>query len=145
MMNEDLKEIMEGLKNLEIDIQGLDGAMNIHEKHKEQHKLRMQNMQKLFEQLAKNPNMPNRLQFNGKRRSTIKVSDDEHDIEIKSIDDNRTLKVKDKNGNIVFEGPINTEDERAVIPPELQEKIDGINVQVQGKNVQLNFNIDVNK
>jgi hypothetical protein len=51
--------------------------------------------------------------------SNISYSDDEGSIEIKSDDGKRALTVKDAKGKVTFEGPINTEEERKNLPPEV--------------------------
>lgn len=56
--------------------------------------------------------------------SNISYSDDAGSIEIKSDDGNRTLTVKDAKGKVTFEGPINTEEERKKLPPEVMKQLE---------------------
>ncbi|MBI2497693.1 MAG: PDZ domain-containing protein [Opitutae bacterium] len=55
--------------------------------------------------------------------SNISYSDDEGSIEIKADDGQRTLKVKDAKGKVTFEGPINTDEERKQLPPEVMQQL----------------------
>jgi hypothetical protein len=54
----------------------------------------------------------------------MRINDGEHDIEIRTTDDDKHLKVTDAAGEIVFEGPINTDEQRAKVPAEVMEKIE---------------------
>ena len=139
----EIDELMDGLKDLEVDIKGLEDVINKQKNNHQAHKDKMKHMQKLFEELAKNPNIPDHIQFDGKRRSVIRMSDGDHDIEINTVGDHKTLKVKDNTGKMIFEGPINTDAEKALIPAELKGKIDKIDTK--GNTINFNFNIDIRK
>jgi serine protease Do len=56
--------------------------------------------------------------------SNISYSDDDGSIEIKSDDGKRELTVKDAAGKVTFQGPINTEDERKKLPPEVVKQLE---------------------
>jgi hypothetical protein len=56
--------------------------------------------------------------------SNISYSDDDGSIDIKSEDGKRTLTVKDTGGKVTFEGPINTEEERKKLPPEVMKQLE---------------------
>jgi len=56
--------------------------------------------------------------------SNISYSDDDGSIDIKSEDGKRTLTVKDAGGKVTFEGPINTEEERKKLPPEVMKQLE---------------------
>lgn len=63
--------------------------------------------------------------------SNISYSDDEGAIEIKSDEGKRSLTIKDAKGKVTFQGPINTEEERKKLPPEVMkqlEKLDHDNI-----------------
>ncbi len=56
--------------------------------------------------------------------SNISYSDDEGSIEIKADEGKRELTVKDAKGKITFQGPINTEEERKKLPPEVLKQLE---------------------
>jgi serine protease Do len=56
--------------------------------------------------------------------SNISYSDDEGSIEIKSDEGKRQLTVKDAKGKVTFQGPINTEEERKKLPPEVMKQLE---------------------
>jgi hypothetical protein len=56
--------------------------------------------------------------------SNISYSDDDGSIEIKSDDGKRELTVKDSKGKVTFQGPINTEEERKKLPPEVVKQLE---------------------
>jgi serine protease Do len=56
--------------------------------------------------------------------SNISYADDEGSIDIKAEDGRRTLTVKDAKGQVTFEGPINTEEERKKLPPEVRKQLE---------------------
>jgi len=56
--------------------------------------------------------------------SNISYSDDDGSIEIKADDGQRTLTVKDAKGKVTFEGPINTDEERKKLPPEVKKQLE---------------------
>ncbi|MBI2813893.1 MAG: PDZ domain-containing protein [Opitutae bacterium] len=56
--------------------------------------------------------------------SNISYSDDDGSIEIKSDDGKRELTVKDAKGKVTFQGPINTEEERKKLPPEVVKQLE---------------------
>ncbi|HEX7631787.1 MAG TPA: PDZ domain-containing protein [Lacunisphaera sp.] len=55
--------------------------------------------------------------------SNISYSDDDGSIEIKSDEGKRELTVKDAKGKVTFQGPINTEEERKKLPPEVMKQL----------------------
>lgn len=56
--------------------------------------------------------------------SNISYSDDDGSIEIKADDGKRELTVKDAKGKVTFQGPINTEEERKKLPPEVVKQLE---------------------
>ena len=50
-------------------------------------------------------------------------SDDEGSIDVKASKGERQLTVKDKSGKVLFEGPINTDEQRANLPAEVKERL----------------------
>lgn len=56
--------------------------------------------------------------------SNISYSDEDGSIEIKADDGKRELTVKDAKGKVTFQGPINTEEERKKLPPEVRKQLE---------------------
>lgn len=56
--------------------------------------------------------------------SNISYSDDDGSIEIKADDGKRELTVKDAKGKVTFQAPINTEEERKKLPPEVVKQLE---------------------
>ena len=56
-------------------------------------------------------------------KSNISYSDDDGSIEIKSDDGQRSLTVKNAKGEVAFAGPINTEEERKKLPPDIMKRL----------------------
>lgn len=57
-------------------------------------------------------------------KSNISYSDDEGSIEIKVDDGKRNLTVKNAKGEVAFNGPINTAEERTKLPPEVSKRLE---------------------
>jgi hypothetical protein len=53
-------------------------------------------------------------------------SDDDGSVEVNATNGKRELTVKDKAGKVTFQGPINTPEEHAKLPPEVKARIDAI-------------------
>ena len=53
-------------------------------------------------------------------------SDDIGSVEVNATDGKRELTVKDKKGEVTFQGPINTPEDRAKLPPEVVDRLDSI-------------------
>jgi serine protease Do len=53
-------------------------------------------------------------------------SDDQGSVEVSAAEGKRELTVKDKDGKVTFQGPINTPDEREKLPPEVKQRLDDI-------------------
>jgi hypothetical protein len=56
--------------------------------------------------------------------SDLVYSDDEGTLEVKNADAGRNLTAKDAQGKIIFQGPINTDNERAAIPSPVRARLD---------------------
>ena len=56
--------------------------------------------------------------------ATINWSDDEGELKIERVDGKKTLTAKDKSGKVLFNGPIDTQDQRAKVPPNVRERFE---------------------
>lgn len=71
-------------------------------------------------------------------------SDDEGAIEVNATGGKRELTVKDKDGKVTFQGPINTPEEHAKLPPEVKARIDAIGgAEFGGEGGSLNIETKV--
>ena len=52
--------------------------------------------------------------------------DDQHDISIRTDDGVKKLLVKDKDGNVLFDGPYNTQQEREAVPADVKMKVEQV-------------------
>lgn len=57
-------------------------------------------------------------------QSSMRFADDEHQLEISHDKEGRSLIVKDKEGKEIFNGPINTPQERKAVPEAVQPKLE---------------------
>jgi serine protease Do len=57
-------------------------------------------------------------------KAQIVFSDDQGEIKIESVDGKKVLTAKDPKGQLIFSGPIDTEEERAKIPPAVRQRFD---------------------
>ena len=51
--------------------------------------------------------------------------DDEGSVTIRTINGNKEVIVKDKSGKALFEGPYQTEQDKAAVPEEFRQRIEG--------------------
>ena len=68
----------------------------------------------------------------GGGHSTMSMTraDGEHTLTLKVVDGDQTLTVKDHDGKVLFDGPINTEEERKKIPDDIAAKLERMQVKV---------------
>jgi len=52
------------------------------------------------------------------------MADGEHTLTLTITDGKKVLVAKDKDGTVLFEGPVQTDEERAKVPPEILKKLD---------------------
>lgn len=56
--------------------------------------------------------------------ATINWSDDEGELKIERVDGKKTLMAKDKSGKVLFNGPIDTQEQRAKVPQNVRERFE---------------------
>ena len=74
----------------------------------------------------------------GKARVFLKDNDGE--IEVNLENGKRTMIAKDTAGKVVFEGPIDTEEQRKAVPELFRKKLDQIKVVVVGSDAEAHAN-----
>jgi len=70
----------------------------------------------------------------GQGHAAVHIQDQEHDLRITSKDGKQHLVAKDAEGNVLFDGPISTDEDMAKVPEAIREKVKGIRVQSGGSN-----------
>ena len=68
-----------------------------------------------------NPGAEVSTSFHSGNTTMMTLMDGQHRITIKGKDGNKNLKAFDASGNLIFEGPINTDNERAEVPEDFRE------------------------
>jgi len=76
-------------------------------------------------------------------KSNISYSDDEGSIEIKVDEGKRHLTVKDAKGTVAFDGPINTDEERKKLPPQVSKRLEKIESDTLSFDVSDDFSPEV--
>ena len=64
--------------------------------------------------------------------ATMAMSDGEHTLNITTNEGGRVLVAKDSDGKVVFEGPIQTDEQRKAVPPEILAKLEKMEQAVPG-------------
>ena len=64
----------------------------------------------------------------------VSIKDEAGDIEVRSENGRRLVIAKDKSGAVIFNGPIDTEEQRRQLPEGLRRKLDRIEVQTRGEH-----------
>ena len=72
-------------------------------------------------------------------KSNISYSDDEGSIEIKVDDGKRNLTVKNAKGEVAFNGPINTPEERAKLPADVSKRLEKLETDTMSFEVGDDF------
>jgi len=64
---------------------------------------------------------------------TVKLKDDTHTLTLTQRDNKKHLKIEDNDGKVVFEGPINTDAERAAVPDNVKPKLKKLESMIPGQ------------
>lgn len=92
------------------------------------------NFQKMRDQLWRNMENDIRDTSGFSQNSTIRVMDQEGSVEIKRADGSTEVTIRDKSHNTVWQGPWNTEEDKAAAPQDIRARIDRV-----GSGNGLNF------
>lgn len=71
--------------------------------------------------------------LNLRSSSTIRMLDDEGSVELKSQDGGKTVRVFGNDGEVQWEGPYDTPQDKEAAPPEVRERIDRLNIDMDFK------------
>ena len=58
---------------------------------------------------------------------------------MKTEGEKRTVVVKDREGNVLFEGPYNTDEEKKAVPAEMRERVEKLDMGDGGNGFRFNF------
>ena len=89
-----------------------------------------EDLNRILEDLARDPNRPGHFKFNGQNSRTIIQNDGNVNIKITEKDNDKKLLIRDNNGDLIFEGPINTQEELQKVPEEFRNKIKALDKKV---------------
>jgi len=67
--------------------------------------------------------------FNFNAQTSITLMDDAGSVTVKKINGKREVIVKDKEGGVLFEGPYQTEQDKAAVPDDIRARLDKINME----------------
>lgn len=132
------------LGGIEFDIMPMNGDLGDLqeqvEKMRKQVEKQFQGMLDL-DDMAENLQLPN-IQFGGNSSSSVMMSDGDGSLKIETRDGKKTVTAKDPDGNLVFEGPANTDEELEKIPAKVREKLDRVQIN-EGRGIELkDFKLD---
>ena len=80
-----------------------------------------------------------------KHRSTVTLMDDQGSVEMKVDDGGKDVTVRDLDGEVIYEGPWNTDQDRAAAPPKVSERIEKLNLDGHANGIRLHFKSDADK
>lgn len=67
--------------------------------------------------------------MDNKQSMTMSMNDDEHTLTLTVREGKKHLTATDRSGNVVFNGPIDTDEQRKALPPELAGKVEKLEVK----------------
>ena len=71
--------------------------------------------------------------------SSVRLLDDQGSIEMKGVDGSKEVRVFDKGGKLVWEGPYDTDQDKAAVPDDIRERIEKVDLKMDfnGNGIQL--------
>jgi serine protease Do len=93
-----------------------------------------------WEELLKDlPKGGNGLNLNLKSSGSVKLFDEHGSVEMEMADGGKEVKVRDKAGELLYEGPWDTPQDKAAVAPEIRERVERLNFNGDGGGLQLHF------
>ena len=122
---------------LKFDIQPLLRGGNPDELKKQMEKMRAQMQQQLkgMMDLEDLGDLPGAADVMGMASKSMMMSDGNGSIKIETKEGKTHVTAKDADGNVTFEGPANSDEDRAKIPADVREKLE----KFESSNIQLDF------
>lgn len=129
MIREALRRNLQALENPR-DLNGLNQNDDLHQEL-------MQRMQDMQGQLENMGNL--QLKMNGNIESSVRLLDNQGSIEMKSRNGNRHVKVFDKQGELIWEGPYDTEQDKAAVPEDISKRIERLDFNIEDNGFKMHF------
>lgn len=79
--------------------------------------------------------------LNLRSSSAIRMMDDQGSVELKSQDGGKTVRVFGKDGEVQWEGPYDTPQDKEAAPPEIRERIERLNIDMDFKGNGLRLRV----
>jgi hypothetical protein len=73
------------------------------------------------------------------REATFRMMDDEGSIELKSQEEAKEITVRDKDNSIIWNGPWDTDQDKAAAPEDIRKRIERLNIDGNGPGLRFNF------
>lgn len=103
--------------------------------------LERQLMERMREMQGRLGNLGNlQMKMGGGVESSVRLLDDQGSIEMKTRDGSRQAKVYDQDGNLIWEGPYDTEQDKAAVPDEIRERLERLNFDIGEGGIQMRLN-----
>jgi hypothetical protein len=80
-----------------------------------------------------------RLRMEFQNNGSIRFEDREGSVEIRTKGEDRSVIVRDKEGNVLFEGPYNTPEEKEALPEKFRERVERLDVGNGASGFQFRF------
>ncbi len=104
-------------------------------------------LQKRLQQMLEGMALPGELNLpdiqdggiNLKSSSTVRMMDDQGSVELKSQDGGKEVRVFGKDGQLQWEGPYDTPQDKDAAPPDIRKRIDRLNIDMDFKGNGLRF------
>lgn len=77
--------------------------------------------------------------------SSIRLLDDEGSIEMKQSNGSKEARVYDKQGELLWEGPYDTEQDKAAVPDDIRERIERLNFDIRGNGKEMQLRLNPNR
>ena len=130
--NDDLDKLFQGFGPGLADADGL-------EKHMQQLRKHMEDMQQRLQAQAQAGAAAGgngvQMQIFRMDNAQVQIMDDKGSISIHTKDGKSVLTAKDKQGNLMYEGPYETDAEKARVPLEIRQRADRLNIRNMGRNL----------
>ncbi|MBK1853921.1 PDZ domain-containing protein [Verrucomicrobiaceae bacterium 5K15] len=131
-----------GAMDLQKMLQGMGG--NIPEGDRKRLEAEMLKQFKLFRgQLGMNgdvPFAPQKMLEGGVQivgNASVTIQDDQGSVTLKTTNGKKEVIVRDKNGKTTFEGPYETEQDKAAVPDDISDRVKRVDMDFKGKGMRL--------
>jgi serine protease Do len=71
--------------------------------------------------------------------ATFRIMDDQGSIELKSNEDGKEVTVRDKDNNLVWTGPWDTDQDKAAAPEDIRQRVEALNIDDANNGLRLKF------